>query len=192
MPIVALLFKRQTLSLLLSGLVFLILTGCSKDDFTALNKYIKSVKTKPKAGIEPLPERKAIEPFIFKVENLRDPFKPLEQPNDQEDKVAVVVASGNGIKPDVDRRKEELEAFTLDSLKMVGTVVMSSTLWGLVKVDNTIYRVRTGNYMGKNYGKIIRIDTDKIEVMEMVSDKPGIWREQQASLPLIDEVRSRK
>jgi type IV pilus assembly protein PilP len=52
--------------------------------------------------------------------------------------------------------------------------------------DSTVYRVQVGNYMGKNYGKIIRIVSDKVEVMELISDKPGIWREQQASLALAE------
>ena len=185
-------FKYQHGALLLSVVFSLILTGCTNEDFSDLNKYIKTVKTKPKNGIDPLPERKAIEPFIFKADNLRDPFKPLELSNDQDDKTDVVVANGSSIKPDINRRKEELEAFELDSLKMVGSIVMKSTLWGLIKVDNTIYRVKTGNYMGKNHGKIIHIDTDKIELMEIVSDKAGVWHEQQASLVLTDEVRSKK
>ena len=70
---------------------------------------------------------------------------------------------------------------------MVGTVAMKSNLWGLVKADDaTIHRVQVGNYMGKNYGKIIRISTDKIELMEIVPDKPGTWREQQTSLALTE------
>jgi type IV pilus assembly protein PilP len=67
----------------------------------------------------------------------------------------------------------------------VGTVVMKSGLWGLIKAsDGTIHRVRVGNYIGKNYGKIIRISNDKIELTEIVPDKPGSWREQSASLAL--------
>jgi type IV pilus assembly protein PilP len=70
---------------------------------------------------------------------------------------------------------------------MVGTVVMKSNLWGLVKAsDGTIYRVQVGNHMGKNYGKIIRISPDKIELMEIVPDKPGTWREQQTSIALAE------
>ena len=93
---------------------------------------------------------------MFNPEGLRDPFKPLVQP-EQQDEVAEL-STGGGIKPDTTRRKEELEAFPLDVLKMVGTVVMKSNLWGLVKADDgTIHRVQAGNYMGKNYGKIIRI-----------------------------------
>ena len=159
-----------------------LLAGCGNNDFSDLNKYIAEVKARPKGAIEPLPEVKVVEPFMFKPEGLRDPFKPLEQANSEQ---AAEAATGSGLKPDTTRRREELEAFTLDSLRMVGTVVKKSSLWGLVKSsDGVVHRVQVGNYMGKNYGKIIRIANDKIELMEIVPDKPGTWREQQASLAL--------
>ncbi|MDD1641755.1 MAG: pilus assembly protein PilP, partial [Methylococcaceae bacterium] len=64
---------------------------------------------------------------------------------------------------------------------------MKSNLWGLVKADDgSIHRVQIGNYMGKNYGKVINISADKIELMEIVPDKPGKWREQQTSLALTE------
>jgi type IV pilus assembly protein PilP len=164
-------------------LCLVLLTGCGEDSFSDLDRYISEVKARPKGPIEQLPEVKVVEPFIFKPEGLRDPFQPIQQPEEEETQVT----KSNGIKPDTSRRKEELEAFPLDGLKMVGTVVMNSNLWGLVKAsDGTIHRVQVGNYMGKNYGKIIRIVTDKIEVMEIVPDKPGSWREQQASLSLAE------
>ena len=164
--------------------VMALLVGCG-DDFSDLNRYILEVKARPKEPIKPLPEIKVIEPFLFKPEGLRDPFRPLEQPEQAE---GVDVSTGSGIKPDTTRRKEELEAFPLDGLRMVGTIDMKSSLWGLVKAsDGTIYRVKVGNYMGKNYGKIIRIVSDKIELMEIVPDnKPGTWREQPASMALTE------
>ena len=111
---------------------------------------------------------------MFNPEGMRDPFKPLVAP-EQQNEVTAEQSTGGGIKPDTARRKEDLEAFPLEVLKMVGTVVMKSNLWGLVKADDgTIHRVQAGNYMGKNYGKIIRISTDKIELMEIVPDKPGL------------------
>jgi type IV pilus assembly protein PilP len=174
--------KRETGLRLSCAVLMALLLGCGNDDFSDVNQFIAEVKARPKGSIEPLPEVKVVEPFIFKPEGLRDPFKPLEQADIEQSAEA---ATGNGIKPDTTRRKEELEAFTLDSLRMVGTVVMKSSLWGLVKSsDGTVHRVKVGNYMGKNYGKIIRIVNDKIELMEIVSDKPGTWREQQASLAL--------
>jgi len=80
-----------------------------------------------------------------------------------------------------------LEAFSLDSLRMVGTLTDHEGLWGLVRTkDGTIHSVRVGNYMGQNYGRIVRILEDRIELMEIVPDKPGTWREQQATLALAE------
>ncbi|CAA9890895.1 Pilus assembly protein PilP (fragment) [Candidatus Methylobacter favarea] len=166
------------------AVILALLAGCGNDDFSDLNQFISEVKARPKEPIEPLPAIKVIEPFIFAPEGLRDPFKALEQPeqNGKNDNT-----TGSGIRPDTSRRKEDLENYPLDGLRMVGTVAMQQNLWGLVKAsDGIIYRVQVGNYMGKNYGKIIRIGSDKIELMEIVPDKPGLWREQQASLALAE------
>jgi len=161
------------------------LTGCGNDDFSDLNQYLSKVKAEPKGAIKPLPEIKIVESFVFNPEGMRDPFKPLVVPEQKDE--AAEQSTGGGIKPDTTRRKEDLETFPLEILKMVGTVVMKSNLWGLVKGDDgTIHRVQAGNHMGKNYGKIIRISTDKIELMEIVPDKPGSWREQQTSLALTE------
>ncbi len=178
-------YKKKILTRILScSFLVGLLAGCGGDDFSDLDRYFKEVIARPKQPIKPLPEIKVIEPFMFKPEGLRDPFKPLEQPEQAEGTEATTVS---GIKPDTTRRKEELEAFPLDGLKMVGTVNIKSSLWGLVKVsDGTIYRVKVGNYMGKNYGKIIRIVSDRIELMEIVPDKPGTWREQPASIALTE------
>lgn len=163
----------------------LCLGGCGGDDFSELKQYISKVKSEPKGTIPPLPEIKVVETFMFNPKGLRDPFKPLVQP-EQQNALAELSTSG-GIKPDINRRKEELEAFPLEILKMVGTVSIKSNLWGLIKADDgTIHRVQVGNYMGHNYGKIIRISLDKIELMEIVSDKQGSWREQQTSLTLTE------
>ncbi|MDD2723096.1 MAG: pilus assembly protein PilP [Methylovulum sp.] len=159
-----------------------LLSGCGSNDIVDLKKYIEEVKARPKSAIEKLPEINMVDPFVFPVDTLRDPFKPLEEPETYQGGGMTV---GNGLKPDFTRRKEELEAFPLDGLKMAGTIVMKSKLWGLVKAsDKTIHRVQVGNYMGKNFGEIIRISTEKIELLEIVPDKPGTWREQQSYLAL--------
>lgn len=169
------------------SLSLMLLVGCSERDFSDLNQYISAVKIKPKGTIKPLPEIKMIEPYLFKPEDLRDPFKPIK-PTEIIDN-GTGTSTGSGIKPDTTRRKEELEAFPIETIKMIGTVEMKSTLWGLVRsADKTVYRVQVGNYIGQNYGKIIRISPDKIELMEIVPDKPGTWREQQMSIALTEEV----
>ena len=161
------------------------ITGCADENFDDLTAYIVSVKARPKGSIEPLPEIKVVEPFIFKPDGLRDPFQPVERLSESD---ISEVAAGSGIRPDVNRRKEELESYSLDTLRMVGTVKMKNGLWGLVRAnDGTIHRVQVGHHMGLNFGKIIRIREDKIELMEIVPDsKPGLWREQAASLAMAE------
>ncbi len=180
-----LLARLNKLNLRLLALVFIgMVAGCGEADFSDLQQYVNEVKTRPKSTIEPLPEVKPVEPFVFKPEGLRDPFKAISESQESED---AQISVGNGIRPDTSRRKEELEAYPLDDLRMVGTIIKKGDLWGLVKAsDKTIHRVQVGNYLGKNYGRIIRIMNDKIELMEIVPDKPGTWREQQTSLALTE------
>lgn len=169
------------------AITLMLLGGCGENDFSDLDQYIASVKIRPKGVIKPLPEIKVVEPFIFKPEDLRDPFKPLKPAELAEDDANSTKSTG--IKPDTTRRKEELEAFPLESLKMVGTINTKSGLWGLIRAtDKTIYRVRVGNYMGQNYGKIIRMGTDKIELMEILQDKPGVWHEQPISISIVESA----
>ncbi len=169
------------------------LLGCSQGDMSDLNKYIAEVKARPKSAIEPLPEIKVVEPFLFNPEKLRDPFVAAIQNAQDSDNAS---GDNSGIKPDPLHQKEDLENYPLDALKMVGTVFKNSELWGLVQVEETtenkkeksigtIHRVKVGNYLGTNYGKILRISEDKIELMEIVPDKPGTWREQEQELPLV-------
>ncbi|MCK5188987.1 MAG: pilus assembly protein PilP [Methylococcales bacterium] len=168
------------------GCCFLVLglAGCANDDMSDLTQYIQSVKAKPKGTIQPLPEIKIVEPFIFNPEGLRDPFRPVEIVAEESgDDIPI----GNGLRPDTTRRKEELEAYSLDTLRMVGTLTMDNGLWAMIKAsDGTIHRVQKGNHMGRNYGEIIRILDDRVELMEIVSDKPGTWLEKQTSIALAE------
>jgi len=175
--------KKKALYLVLC-LLSLGLAGCVNDDVSDLRRYIKGVKARPKSSIQALPRIKIVEPFIFNPEGLRDPFRAVEI---SQDEALQEVNGGSGIRPDTARRKEELEGYPLDTLRMVGTLTMDKGLWALVKAsDGTIHRVQKGNHMGQNYGEIIRILDGRIEMMEIVPDKPGAWREQQASLELAE------
>lgn len=147
-----------------------------------LRTYVSEVKSRHKGTVEALPEVKTVEPFVFIAEDLRDPFVPDEKSLEpEEEKVE------SGIRPDTSRAREELESYDLDSLRMVGTVNQQGSLWGLIKAnDGTIHRVRTGNYMGKNYGRVINIKENLIELVEIVSDSPGAWHERKAGLDLAE------
>ncbi len=173
---------KKNSSKILVVLMFALASGCS-EDVSDLESYFAGVKARPSTAIEPLPEVKVVEPFVFNPEGLRDPFRPVERIEEPE---SIDIATGGGIRPDLTRPREELESYSLDTLRMVGTVNLKTGLWGLVKAtDGTIHRVQVGNYMGKNHGKIIQIVEDKIELMEIIpGNRPGTWLEQQASLAL--------
>lgn len=165
------------------------LTGCAdSDDLADLKEYVAEVKARQKTAIEPLPEIKAVEPYIFSPEDLRDPFV-------LDEKVAPVeeIKVESGIRPDTARPKEELESYELDALRMVGTVFREGELWALVRAsDGTIHRVKAGNHMGRNFGKILRVKEDQIELLEIIPDTPGTWRERKASLDLAEASGSKK
>lgn len=166
-------------SLLLS-LVGALLVGCASRDMSDLHSFIAEVKARKAGDIEPLPEIKQIETFVYNAEQRRNPFRPVPQEHEKAE-----TADADGLSPDPNRRREELESYSLDSMRMVGTLEQSGTMWALVRTqDQTIYRVKAGNYMGRNHGQITRIDENDIELTEIVPNGQGGYRERQASLAL--------
>ncbi len=164
------------------------LCACSDNNMADLHEWVDNVKKRQKGSVEPLPEIKTVEPFIFKPEDIRDPFMQ----NDRSE-IAEESKGDNGIRPDTARAREELESYELDTLRMVGTINQQGHLWGLVKAsDGTIHRVRVGNYIGRNYGKIIRIKDGQIEMLEIIPDSPGGWRERKAALELTEASGGRR
>ena len=107
-------------------------------------------------------------------------------PMESEDQEQMGLAE-SGIAPDFNRRKEELESYSLDSIRMVGILEQLGVTWGLVKTkEGTIHRVKTGNYMGQNHGRIVQISEDRIDLTEIVQDGTGGYSERQASLALAE------
>lgn len=163
----------------LAILVCLTLAGCGSAHMNELKRYVQEVKQRQPPPIAPLPDIKPIDTFVYEPGDRRDPFVMDTQTAE------AVAGTSNGIAPNPLRRKEELEQYALDSLKMVGTLEQDKTMWGLIKAPGGIlYRVHVGNYMGTNNGQITRISDDEIDVTEIVSEKPGDWHERQASIAL--------
>ena len=177
-------FKKQGTLTVLLGATLSILSGCANNNVDDLKKYAGEVNARKPGPIEPLPEIKAYETFIYNMEGLRDPFQKLSEP-DVVDDMGKSAVQGPG--PDLDREKEDLEAYPLDTLRMVGTLSIDGDLWGLVRAgDGVIHRVLPGNYMGKNYGKIVSLDEELIELDEFVTTGKGRWRERKASLAIVE------
>jgi len=166
---------------LLFTCVVLALGGCAQLGMQDLHDYVSQVKARAPTPIDPIPQIKQAETFLYVADSRRSPFTPSEAA----ETTAVAVAQGDGPRPDPNRRKEELEGYPLDTLNMVGTLKKQAHYWALVQTkDGTIHRVKPGNYLGDNYGRILEIDEDHINLRELIQDGAGGYLERQASLAL--------
>jgi type IV pilus assembly protein PilP len=164
------------------GLVlgFSLLAGCGAGgDFSDLRAYMDEVRAKPKGSIEPLPTFQPYESFTYRAASLRSPFQPPV-------KIDVVTRQKGApeIKPDESRVKQFLEGFNIETFEMVGTLRNDRELYALVNGAGGVHRVKVGDYLGRNHGKILVIDDAKIDVMEIVPDGEGGWLERPRSLSL--------
>ena len=178
-----------TLIILVSTLA---LSGCVSRDISDLETYTQEVLTRPGGRIQPLPEIKPYEAYAYAAgkQDARDPFEPFYQKREAEE---VVQQDNVGLTKEMEaeiknRNREELEQFELDSLRMVGTIENSDDNWAIVNdPGNVVHRVRVGNYLGRNIGKIVNIFEDRIELREIVQDSSGRWEERQAAIVLVEE-----
>lgn len=170
----------KRIHLILPMLSVALLSGCAKQDMNDLRAFVEEVKQRPPGRIEPLPEIKEVETHSYSSSDLRNPFAP-----EKVQETETNIAQGSGLTPDFNRRKEELEQFPLDSLRMVGTLDKEEFVWALIRTnDGTIHTVKEGNYIGLNYGKIDRISEEKLELTEIIQDGQGGYIERQATVAL--------
>ena len=129
-----------------------LLNGCGSGEFEDLNRFVEESKQGLRGRVEPLPEIKQFEPFAYNAFDLPDPFRPRDL------EVAAGGPVGGGPAPDMNRRKETLEAFPLESLKMVGTLERKRVRYALIRTpDNNLYKAKVGNYMGQNFGIVTAV-----------------------------------
>jgi type IV pilus assembly protein PilP len=166
--------------LLLIGLA-VIAAGCAQD-MSDLEDYALEVKARTSKNIEPIPQPKPYEPFVYEPGDRRDPFLAILQSRE----AALAGAGGAGaINPDFDRPKEPLEEFPLDSLRMVGTITMQQRAYALVRApDSVVHRVSVGDHVGQNYGKITGISETEVVLMEIIPDGLGGYIQRPASVAL--------
>lgn len=167
----------RLLTNILSTLAVATLVAACARDTSDLDRHIAEVKTRPSAPIEPVPEIKPFESFAYPDDVARDPFAPLDfMPK-------IETAKNTGPRPDMDRPREILEDYPLDTLQMMGTLQQKNDLWALIRdPSGTIHRVQPGNHMGQNHGRIIGISGEAVTLRELIPDNAGGWIERQAAL----------
>jgi len=167
---------RATSSIGVVGLVLaaLVAGGCSGGQ-SDLQTWIDATKKKPGGRIQPLPEVKPYETYVYAAANLRSPFQP-QGPSS---------ANGQNLRPSSRRNREFLEGFSLDTLRMVGTFKVGGNFYGLVQSkDGLVHKVQPGNYLGQNDGKVTEITGGRISLVEIIPDGLGGYIERPASLAL--------
>lgn len=152
-----------------------VLAGCGGGDMDDLKAFVQNSGKDMQGKIEPLPEVKTYEPFTYGAFDLPDPFKPRK----------LSVGGGGGAQPDFNRPKEPLEAYSLETLQMVGMVSRQGVIHAVIRTpDKSIYHVRKGNYAGQNFGLITQITDSEVTLREIVQDSAGDWSERISTLIL--------
>lgn len=183
-------------AILAMGAMLVALAGCAQRDMSDLQYFVEETKrTTPIKKPDPPPQIKPYTPFAYTAQGIKDPF--LLAPFAQEEELEMTQEGGaapqpgaapyTGPKPDPNRVREELEKYSLGSLKMMGTVRMGggTDLWALILApDNVVHRVQKNNYLGNNHGKIVGITEQRVDLKELVPDGPGRWQERDAFLSL--------
>jgi type IV pilus assembly protein PilP len=156
------------------------LSGCgASHDFSDLQAYMDEVRARPKGAIEPLPTFQPYESFTYAAASLRSPFQPpvkIDMTRRQK--------GSQDVKPDELRPKQFLEDFNIEVFQMVGTLANDGGVFALVSGAGGVHRVKVGDYLGRNHGRILAIDESKIDVVEIVPDGEGGWLERPRSLSL--------
>ena len=177
----------------LLGCAVTLLGGCISKDMSDLQTRVEEIKARPGSGVKPLPPLTPPTRYLYEAEalGLRSPFaRPEEARTVEVEPTPEVDAEQMRLQTEIlaHANKEELERFSIDSLRMVGVIEDQESLWGIVRdPENSVHRVRVGNYVGQNFGKITNISEVRIEIREIVKNAQGNWEERQTELALLDE-----
>jgi type IV pilus assembly protein PilP len=159
----------------IAAVILASLSGCS-NDLADLERRVAEIKSSPGERIEPLPEIRPYESFLYSASNMRSPFIPSAPARSD---------VTNAVRPDVKRPREFLEQFPLDTMQMVGTLQLQGRNYGLVQgKDGLVHRVLPGSFMGQNDGRVVSITNNRISIIEIVPDGLGGYIERPAALAL--------
>jgi type IV pilus assembly protein PilP len=177
----------------LTPLTFIVLLcGCVTKDMSDLDNYADKVLARKGGEIKPLPPIKPYERYLYRAAELglRDPFRSFIEEERKVEQVGQITDArqqeyANEV---MTHNREELEGHELDTLRMVGVLENVDNLWGIIRdPQGTVHRIRVGNYLGRNYGKVINIQEDRIDVREITKDAQGRYEERGATLALSEE-----
>jgi type IV pilus assembly protein PilP len=166
------------------------LTACGSSDNEEITKWMADQRAATKPHVTPIPEPKKFTPESYTQEAVVEPFSNQKLVMAlRKDSQQAGTASAALLAPELNRRKEPLEAYPLDAMQMVGSLTKQGQPVALIKVDNLIYQARPGNYLGQNYGRITKVGENEVVLRELVQDAAGEWVERVATLQLQEKSK---
>ena len=157
-----------------------VLSGCGVDsDFSDLDAYMNEMRLRAPGKIEPTPVFRSYPTFTYNAANLRSPFSPQVRVD-----LARQKQGSRNVKPDPDRVKHYLEGFNIEQFEMVGTISNTAGSFALLRGAGGVHRLKVGDYLGRNDGRIVAISGSQVDVIEIVPDGQGAWLERPRTIPL--------
>lgn len=170
---------------IIAALFLVALAGCSSDDHDGLREWMEQNSQGLRGKITPLPEVKAYEPVAYAVSDVVDPFRPSKIEPDSKFKQGV--GRGGQFQPDFEARELRngvLEKYALESLSMIGRLVVNNRPIAVIKYENNVRQVKVGDYLGLDFGMVTEIGETEVKLKELIQDSAGEWSERQSSLYL--------
>jgi len=167
----------------------MLLSGCSDSDVKEVNSWMDEVKANTRPSVTALAEPKTFLPYAYEVREETDPFNPDKLLAELARQAAQTV---NPLRPDLSRRKEFLESFPIDTMKMVGTIQKGGSHFALVQIDRTIHQIAPGMRMGQNFGLVTGVTDVTVNIKETVQDAGGEWVERMSKLELQESKETGK
>ncbi len=162
----------------------LVLGGCGGGDGDELQKWMAEQRSQTRPKVDPIPEPKVFKPEAYTQVDTVEPFSREKLTQALKGESAQANSNAALVAPELARRKQVLEAFPLDAMTLVGSMVRAGQPVALVKVNSLLYQVRPGDYLGQNYGRVTKINETEVALREIVQDAVGEWIERTASLQL--------
>ena len=168
--------------------VAVLLAGCGDSDEQEVRQWMKQIDAESHVAVPPLAPPKTFIPVVYASNGAVDPFNP--------NKLLVGLAKaanrGGGVRPDMERRKELLESYPLDTVKMVGTLQKGGVIYALLQIDRAVHQVRAGQHVGQNVSLITGVSDNAVNIKEIVQDAAGDWVERMSKLELQESKETTK
>ena len=166
-----------------------VLSGCGEPGADELQQWMAEQKSQTRPKVAPIAEPNQFKPENYTQGSAVDPFNKDKLTQALRRDSVQSTVDGSLVAPELARRKDALESFPLDAMAMVGSLLKGGQQVALLRVNNLLYQVKAGNYLGQNYGRVTKIAETEITLREIAQDAAGEWIERPATLQLLERSK---